>query len=164
MVNNGLQNVAWIVSMKARPKGHIATRLFKVAKEHHQTTTKNSCNICRAAGVVIIVPLKGENWRFIYFRRIFHCPLFRRIFHCPLFRRIFHCPLFRGIFHCPLSNARSFIVTAPGISLGVNFKSLNHKSFLSSPPIPFFFLNFAGNLMMASRPRFHGYFVSGTAR
>ena len=119
--------------MKARPKGHIAIRLFKVPKEH-LTTTKNSSQKCCAAA---LCNNRSDN-RIIYFQTIFA----------------------EGQFlHCPISNARSFTVTAPGISLGVNYKSLNHKLFLFSPLYLLFF-KFARN-MVAIRPRFHAYVISG---
>ena len=46
--------------MKARPKGYIAIRLFKLAKEHPTTTTKIVLTNDRQLRFVIIVPLIGK--------------------------------------------------------------------------------------------------------
>ena len=39
------------VSMKARPKGHIAIKLYKVEESHPTTTTKNSFHKCYVAAL-----------------------------------------------------------------------------------------------------------------
>ena len=43
------------VSMKARPKGHIAIKLYKVEESHPTTTTKNSFPDATLLRFVIIV-------------------------------------------------------------------------------------------------------------
>ena len=39
------------VSKKARPKGHIAIKLYNVAKAHPTTTTRNNSHKCSAAAL-----------------------------------------------------------------------------------------------------------------
>ena len=52
------------VSMKARPKGCIEIKFYKVVEVHLTTTLLR---------FVIIVPIIGKPGRFIYFRRIYSC-------------------------------------------------------------------------------------------
>ena len=94
---------------------------------------KISLHKCRASALCTNRSDKGKTRRFMYFRRI----------------------LVEGWFLlCPLSNVRLFIITVPGISFWVNFKSLNPKSSLFLPPYLLFLK------LVALRPIFHAYVVS----
>ena len=87
------------VSKKARPKGHIAIKLYNVAKAHPTTTTRNNSHKCSAAA---LRNKRSDNRKDLTFH----------VFPKNPCRRL--------ISHCPFSNARSFTITVPAISFGVN--------------------------------------------
>ena len=56
--------------MNARPQGHVAIRLYKVAEAHPTNTTKNSSPKCCAANLCNNRPDDRKDLTVQYFRRI----------------------------------------------------------------------------------------------
>ena len=92
------------LSMKARTKCHIAIRLYKIAEVHLTTTTKK--NIFHQCCSAVLCNNRSDSMKDLM------------------------CVMMCQGSSCLLSYARSFSITSPGISFGVNLYSLNDKSLL----------------------------------